>query len=110
MTYDLKTLAQEHGLLSISVTFFAESGQYSANVQWMECGERRCEFGDKHTDTADQAVEGAITAKMLVASDPEADKARRIEQLRQQLAHLTGEAESGFPPLPSGKPTHGVYG
>lgn len=91
MTYDLKTLAQEHSLLTISVTFFAESGQYSASVQWMESGQRRCQFARNHTDTADQAIEGAITEKMLAASDPEADKARRIKELRQQLALLTGE-------------------
>jgi hypothetical protein len=94
MEYDLKEIARLHELVSISVTLHADSGKYSANVQWMEYGARRCEFAESHTDTADEAVEGAITAKMKVGID-EADKARRIEALRAQLAILTGEQTNG---------------
>lgn len=88
---DLKELARVHDLQSISVTFFPDSGRYSANVQWMEHGERRCEFADLHMDTPDEAISSAIAAKMKVSYNQEDEKARLIAELRQKLALLTGE-------------------
>jgi len=89
---DLKELARAHNLSSITVTHFADSGKYSVSVQWMERGVRRCEFCDRHTDTPEGAIRSAITVMQATRVDSEDAKARRIAELREQLAALTGEA------------------
>lgn len=86
----LKGLAQEHNLLSLTVTFHATNGKYGAHVQWHDGTERRCEFG-RHDTSADEAVRSAIAAKVAIDADLEADKAKRIKELRATLAALTGE-------------------
>lgn len=54
MKTDLKALAEERGLLSVSLDYIPESGRYSANVQWPRYGGRECQFG--YGSTPDEAL------------------------------------------------------
>lgn len=89
---DLKALAEEHGLISIGLTFYGDSKKYSAQVQWInEHGERVCELCERHTDTPDEAIASAVSAKFARSLDAEAVKRERIAKLRAELYALEGE-------------------
>lgn len=95
MKYDLKALAQEHGLTNISVHFYAGSGKYSASIQWKEYDSTICEFCPKHKPDIDEAIAGAIGVKVkrdaLDASRDETYRAERIARLKKELSALEAE-------------------
>ena len=95
MKSDLAALASEHGLLSMSLNYFVDENKYSSDVQFMDGGERVCLFCERHTDSPDDAVQGAIMEKIKrdteKAENEDAYRAERIRLLRATLEMLEAE-------------------